>query len=49
MRDLKDCVTFDVDESEIKDYIQRNYDPDEIFDDAELSKWAKANGFVEEE
>jgi len=39
----------DVDLDDVKDNIKTYYDPQDIFGDDELSKWAENNGFVKEE
>ena len=42
-RSLNDCVS--VNEDDIKEYIARNYDPDDIFPRHILDTWAEENGY----
>jgi len=41
--------TCEIDLDDVKEAIQQNYNPEEIFDKDELSSWAEGNGFVREE
>ena len=38
----------DVDDSAVKDYIQANYSPEDVFPESDLEDWAEANGFIRE-
>ena len=42
-----DSVEFDIDD--IKQQIQSEYGPEDIFEDQELEEWATENGFVKAE
>ena len=39
----------DVDEDVIKEYVQGNFSPDDIFPKDELKQWDESNGFVRDE
>ena len=39
---------FESDSSWVLDWITNNFEPDDVFAAAELSKWAEANGYVKE-
>lgn len=37
---------FECDEKEILEFVQKNYDPEDVFQKDELTKWATNEGFV---
>ena len=45
IRDLKDCIS--IDEDMILEYVQQNYEPDQVFETQTLIDWALRNGFIE--
>ena len=40
---------FECDEKEILEFVQKNYDPEDVFPKDELTKWAANEGFVPSE
>ena len=38
----------EVDDDDVKRYVQKNYDPEEVYPVEELELWAERNGFVKE-
>ena len=37
-----------IDFGDVLEYVQKNFEPDDIFDDDELDAWALANGYTKE-
>ena len=37
-----------IDFGDVLEYVQKNFEPDVIFDDDELDAWALANGYTKE-
>ena len=40
---------FTIDASNMLDFIETQYEPEDVFGEDELSEWALANGFIKEE
>jgi hypothetical protein len=38
----------EVDDDDVKRYVQENYDPEEVYPVEELERWAERNGFAKE-
>lgn len=32
--------------AELLDYVRKNYDPEDLFEDWQLSRWAESNGYI---
>jgi hypothetical protein len=45
-RNLKDCI--DVDDDAVKEYIAYEYNPEDIFKNEVLDRWATDNGYIKE-
>lgn len=45
----KDNIDIEIDDTELAEYIQENFEPDDIFNYEVLSVWANDNGYIEEE
>jgi hypothetical protein len=38
-----------LDAGKILDYVSRNFEPGDVFDDVDLENWARENGFIKED
>lgn len=56
--ELKEMVSFEfsngeskfsIDASDMLDFVEMQYEPEDVFSEDELGEWALANGFVKEE
>jgi hypothetical protein len=36
----------EIEDEKVREYVEENFDPDDIFGDEELQEWAKNNGFI---
>jgi hypothetical protein len=41
-----DGMLGDVDKDELTEYVGRSFDPEDVFSETQLDKWAEANGYV---
>jgi len=48
-RDPQFKPEIEIDGSEVATWVQANYEPEDVFPENELRRWAEANGYVEKE
>ena len=39
----------EIDDDVVKEYVQANYSPEDVFPENELRDWAESNGFIQED
>lgn len=41
-----DSILDDIDDETIKEYVQKTFEPEDIFSETQLEKWAESNGYI---